>query len=69
MTDINKYNLTPREIDVLKCITKGFNNEQIAQELEISIATVKAHASEIFLKFNVSDRTQAAIKSIREGLL
>lgn len=69
MADTNKYNLTPREIDVLKCITKGYNNEQIARELEISIATVKAHASDIFEKLNVTDRTQTAIKAIRENLV
>jgi NarL family two-component system response regulator LiaR len=61
--------LTAREIDVLKLITQGQSNKQIANELGISIKTVKTHVSNILNKLSLSDRTQAALFALDEGLM
>lgn len=60
--------LTDRERDVLRGIASGKNNQEIADELGIGIKTVKTHVSNIFLKLDVLDRTQAAIYAIRNHL-
>jgi NarL family two-component system response regulator LiaR len=52
--------LTEREMEVLKLIAKGFSNEKIAENLVISIGTVKGHVSNILSKLHLIDRTQAA---------
>lgn len=52
--------LTHRERELLKFIVKGFSNQQIANELNISETTVKNHLTNIFKKLNVTNRTQAA---------
>lgn len=57
--------LTPRELDVLRLVSHGASNREIAQMLFISEKTVKNHLSNIFKKLNVSDRTQAAIYSLK----
>lgn len=61
--------LTKREIEVLKLITEGLFNKEIAYKLHISERTVKNHVSNIFKKINASDRTQAAVFAIRHGLV
>lgn len=61
--------LTKREIEVLKLITEGLFNKEIAYKLDISERTVKNHVSNIFKKINASDRTQAAVFAIRHGLV
>ncbi len=68
--DIDKiHELTNRELDVLKNLTVGMYNKEIALKLNISERTVKNHISSIFKKIGVSDRTQAAIFSIRNNLI
>ena len=54
-------NLTPRQAITLSMLATGFLNRQIAQDLGISEATVKAHVSAVLLKLGVSNRTQAVI--------
>ncbi len=61
--------LTKREIEVLKLITEGMLNKEIAHRLCISEKTVKNHVSNIFKKINVSDRTQAAVYAIRNNIV
>ncbi|QIN84366.1 response regulator [Rubrobacter tropicus] len=61
--------LTPRELDVLPYLVKGNTNHQIAQELHVSISTVKKHLEHIISKLEVSDRTQAAVKAAELGLV
>lgn len=61
--------LTRREIEVLKLIASGLFNKEIASTLEISERTVKNHVSNIFRKIKVSDRTQAAVFAIKNGLI
>ena len=60
--------LTERELVVLRLIAQGQGNRDIAQNLVISEKTVKAHVSHILAKLHLTDRTQAAIYAIREGL-
>ncbi len=62
-------NLTAREYEVLKLVVDGKSNQQIAQELHISEHTSKAHVCNIIQKLVVDDRTQAAVKAIREGIV
>ena len=61
--------LTPREMDVLRLIVEGLTNQAIAQSLVLSPSTVKSYIHTIFQKLDVSDRTQAAVKAIRLGLV
>jgi len=60
--------LTERELEVLRLIAQGLNNQQIAQRLTISEKTVKTHVSNILGKLHVDDRTQAAIYALKTGL-
>jgi NarL family two-component system response regulator LiaR len=61
--------LTPRERQVLELIAQGRPNKLIARELEISEKTVKAHVSRVLEKLGVSDRTQAALYAVRQGIV
>ena len=61
--------LTPREMDVLKLIVEGLSNKAIAEVLIISPSTVKGYVKIILEKLYVTDRTQAAVKAIRSGLV
>ncbi len=61
--------LTPREVEVLKLLSQGQTNPQIAQNLLVSRGTVKIHVQHIISKLGVSDRTQAAVRAIEVGIL
>lgn len=61
--------LTERELEVLKLIAKGFTNQKIAEELVITIGTVKGHVSNILSKLHLADRTQAAVYAWQEGIV
>ena len=61
--------LTPREIDVLRLIARGYTNKEIAADLSVTVATVKTHVEHIVQKLHVSDRTQAAVKAVTLGLV
>jgi two-component system, NarL family, response regulator LiaR len=61
--------LTEREMEVLKLIAKGYSNERIADELVISMGTVKGHVSNILSKLHLADRTQAAAYAWQEGIV
>ena len=61
--------LTPREMDVLCLLVEGLTNQGIAQALTLSPGTVKSYLQTVFQKLDVSDRTQAAVKAIRLGLV
>jgi NarL family two-component system response regulator LiaR len=63
------YNLTPRELDVLRLIAEGFANKEIGQRLFVSEKTVKTHVSHVLQKLRVSDRTQAALLAVRSRLV
>ena len=59
--------LSERELDVLKALTTGLSNREIAESLFVSSETVKSHVSAIIGKLGVRDRTQAAVLAIRHG--
>jgi two-component system, NarL family, response regulator LiaR len=61
--------LSERELDVLRLVVDGMSNQEISEKLSISPETVKTHMKHILDKLSVSDRTQAAVKALREGLL
>lgn len=61
-------NFTEREMDVLHLLLQGLNNKQISNKLFISNHTTKAHVASIYKKLGVTNRVQAAIKSIKIGL-
>ncbi len=66
---IEAERLTAREREVLELIVAGRANKRIAIELGISEKTVKAHVGHVLAKLGVSDRTQAALLAVREGLV
>jgi len=59
--------LTEREREVLKLATRGLNNQDIANELYLSLRTVQAHLGHIFNKLQVSSRTEAVVRALKEG--
>jgi DNA-binding NarL/FixJ family response regulator len=61
--------LTALELEVLQLIVEGYNNPTIARKLHITRGTVKTHVRNILKKLYVSDRTQAAIRALRSGLV
>ena len=63
------YGLTSRESQILKLITEGYSNNEIANELFVSINTTKAHVASILQKLEVDDRLQAALKALKERLV
>jgi two-component system, NarL family, response regulator LiaR len=61
--------LSPRERDVLAELARGRSNRQIARALGVGEETVKSHVSSILAKLNLTDRTQAAIFGLQQGLV
>jgi DNA-binding NarL/FixJ family response regulator len=61
--------LTPREMEVLDCITRGYSNREIAEELHIAEKTVRIHVSSLLDKMGARDRTQATIYALQRGLV
>jgi DNA-binding NarL/FixJ family response regulator len=59
--------LTPQQVRVLMMLSEGLLNKQIAYELSVSEATVKAHVSAILQKLGVESRTQAVIAASKIG--
>ena len=60
--------LTEREVEVLRLVAQGRSNQEIADELVISEATVRTHVSNILSKLHLASRTQAALYALKEGL-
>lgn len=60
--------LTEREVEVLSLVARGLSNQEIAKGLEISERTVRTHVSNILDKLHLTNRTQAALYALREGL-
>ena len=61
--------LTPRELDVLMRLASGKTNKGIAKDLHLAEVTVKKHVQSILEKMGVRDRTQAALRGVRLGLI
>ncbi len=61
--------LSERELEVLRLIVDGKSNQEIAKELFLSLATIKSHVRNILTKLCVDDRTQAAVKAMKAGIV
>lgn len=66
---LETYPLTQRELEVLELIVGGCDNAEIAKRLYLTIGTVKTHVRGILSKLCVDDRTQAAVRALRSGLV
>lgn len=66
---IDAYALTERELEVLQLIVDGHSNAAIADRLFITVGTVKTHVRNILNKLCADDRTQAAVRALRSGLV
>lgn len=60
--------LTKREREVLKCVSQGLRNKEIARTLFIVESTVEDHLDSIYRKWNIGNRTEAVIIALRSGL-
>jgi PAS domain S-box-containing protein len=69
LAEVQRVELTPRELEALRLLASGKTNRQIAQELLVSVSTVKGHVARIIAKLGVADRTQAAVRAVELGLL
>lgn len=65
----NDYQLSARELDILKGLVKGYSYKLIADELFISIDTVRSHIRHIYDKLQVNSKTEAVLKALREKLV
>src|SRR3954462_7705365 len=61
--------LSPREMEVLKLVAKGFSNKEIASELQVVEGTIKIHVTNLLAKLGVSDRTQALVVAVKRGII
>lgn len=66
---IETYPLTDRELEVLELIVAGCSNAEISKKLYITVGTVKTHVCHILNKLCADDRTQAAVRALRAGLV
>ncbi len=65
---VNFSTLSNREMQIVVLLIRGHGNREIAEELGLSIDTVKTHLKRIFAKLHVNGRTQAAVKAVEAGL-
>ena len=63
--ELKKLNLSNREYEVLQLLVKGYSNAEIAENLFLSLSTIKTHVSSLFIKMDVRSRTQAIEKAKR----
>lgn len=63
--NMNNYNLTDREKDVIEYLCEGLTNSEISKLLDVSVNTVKVHVSSIIQKLAVEDRTQVVVKAFK----
>jgi two-component system, NarL family, response regulator len=66
---LNRPALSPREVDILRLVVKGLNNNEIADTLNITRGTVKWHINIILRRLDASDRTQAVVVAAQRGII
>jgi DNA-binding NarL/FixJ family response regulator len=64
-----RYGLTDRELGVLRLLTMGVTDKEIAQRLEISVMTARNHVASIRKKMGAASRTEAGVKAVRESII
>lgn len=65
----DRFHMSVREMEVLHLLVEGFSNRDMAERMYLSAETIKTHMRHIMEKLQVSDRTQAAVKALRTGLI
>ena len=65
----NDFNLTKREIELLKLLAKGLTNVEVGECMGISPLTVSTHAKAIYRKMQVRSRSEAVFEAVNEGLI
>lgn len=68
-TEVEAVALTPRELDVLRLVSTGHSNKEVARALHLSTGTVKSYLDDVYRKLAVSDRAHAVASALRMGLL
>ena len=63
------YNLTDRECEVLKLLTQGADYKEIADQLFLSVFTIRAHIRNIYDKLHVHSKSQAVAKALKQGIV
>ena len=66
---VRDYNLTKREVEILRALNAGFSNKEIANSFGLKEVTVKFHVTNVMAKLGVTNRTQAALRASEEGLV
>ena len=67
--DIEKFNLSEKEINIIEAIAKGFTNKEISEALFLSEGTIKNNITSILAKLELRDRTQIAIFAFKNGIV
>lgn len=67
--EFNKLEISKRELEVLQLMSKGLSNQEIAEQLFVSLNTIKTHVSKLFEKLDVKRRTQAIEKAKRLNII
>ena len=67
--DRDDYKLSARELDIIKGLVSGYSYKLIADDLHISIDTVRSHIRHIYDKLQVNSKTEAILKAMQEGLV
>jgi DNA-binding NarL/FixJ family response regulator len=68
-TDSDEYNLTPREIEILRLLADGLVKKEIASSLGIVLSTVSTHLERVYVKLHVNTNTGAVAKALRKGII
>ncbi len=66
---LDEYDISARELDIIRCLANGFSNKSIARELNITEATVKVHLKAVLRKLGLENRTQIAIWAVSQGIV
>jgi two-component system, NarL family, response regulator LiaR len=67
--ELKRTGISPREYEVLELMAKGYSNQEIADQLFVSLSTVKTHAANLYMKLDVQRRTQAVRKAKEKRLI